>query len=68
MPQKDLICSLVFVTIHSKKTITWFVVLDLDSLMVYKILTTVEPDLMTNSIKQPPLHKDHSQVHPSNIW
>ena len=29
---------------------------------------TVKPVLKTISIKQPPLHNDHSQVFPSNIW
>ena len=29
---------------------------------------TVEPVLKTTSIKRPPLHNDHSQVRPSNIW
>ena len=29
---------------------------------------TVEPVLKTTSIKRPPLHNNHSQVHPSNIW
>ena len=33
-----------------------------------QFVNTVKPALKTTSIKQPPLHNDHSLVRLSNIW